>query len=88
MVYGWNGPYGNENIYKVDVPCDRQVFRLEIRGDTSDLSIHFLNQYSLSSMNERWGDLLSKTCFAGSSRVTSHSESNSITLVSNLGRTG
>ena len=30
-----------------------------------------LNQYSLSNMKERWGDLVSKTCFAGIKRVTS-----------------
>ena len=37
-------------------------------------------------MNERWGDLVSRTCFAGTKRVTSHSERNSIILVSSLGR--
>ena len=60
-----------------------------VRKDAVTLSPGYnsLNQYSLSNMNERWGDLVSRTCFAGSKRVTSHLERNSIILVSCLART-
>ena len=45
-----------------------------------------LNQYSLNSMNERCGDLVSRTCLAGAKSATSHSARNSMTLFSSLGR--
>ena len=45
-----------------------------------------LNQYSFSNINDRCGDLVSRTCFAGTKSVTSHSARNSMILVSNLGR--
>ena len=38
-----------------------------------------LNQYSLSNMNERCGDLVSRTCLAGAKSATSHSARNSMT---------
>ena len=44
-----------------------------------------LNQYSLSNMNERCGDLVSRTCLAGARSATSHSARNSMTLFSSLG---
>ena len=37
-----------------------------------------LNQYSLSNMNERCGNLVLRTCFAGAKRTTSHSARNSM----------
>ena len=45
-----------------------------------------LNQYSLSNMNERCGDLVSRTCLAGAKSATYHSARNSMTLFSSLGR--
>ena len=37
-----------------------------------------LNQYSLSNMKERCGDLVSRTCLAGAKSATSHSARNSM----------
>ena len=45
-----------------------------------------LNQYSLNSMKERCGDLVSRTCLVGAKNATSHSARNSMTLFSSLGR--
>ena len=53
---------------------------------TLRLKYSSLNQYSLSNMNERCGDLVSRTCLAGAKSATSHSARNSMTLFSSLGR--
>ena len=45
-----------------------------------------LNQYSLSDMNERCGDLVSRTCLASAKSATSQSARNSLTLFSSLGK--
>ena len=37
-------------------------------------------------VEERWGALVSSTCFAGIRNVTNHSERNSMILASSLGR--
>ena len=40
-----------------------------------------LNQYSLNSMKERCGDLVSRTCLVGAKNATSHSARNSMTIL-------
>ena len=54
--------------------------------DSSRSPSPFCSIIVLSNMNERCGDLVSRTCLAGAKSATSHSARNSMTLFSSLGR--